>query len=171
MLGSISDKYGNPFLEKAEISPWTSCACGDLIRSGGTRHRMHIAIPLRDVLAMTCLATSAWAISGAEVLKQLNHDSDQTLEIPEVIDAATKLFYEINPDHDTTLERKATVGRLTEADWKAVNKDHDNTIKMDEWLTVARQRFNAADANKDGKLTAKELDSPAGQELIKMIVK
>jgi hypothetical protein len=30
---------------------------------------------------------------------------------------------------------------------------------------------NAADANKDGKLTAKELDSPAGQELIKMIVK
>ena len=42
---------------------------------------------------------------------------------------------------------------------------------MDEWLTIARQRFNAADANKDGKLTAKELDSPAGQELIKMIVK
>jgi hypothetical protein len=123
------------------------------------------------VLAMTFLATSAWAIGGAEVLKQLNHDSDQTLEIPEVIDAATKLFYEINPDHDTTLERKETVGRLTEADWKAVNKDKDNTIEMDEWLAVARQRFNAADANKDGKLTAKELDSPAGQELIKMIVK
>jgi hypothetical protein len=123
------------------------------------------------VLAMTFLATSAWAMSGAEVLKQLNHDSDQTLEIPEVIDAATKLFYEMNPDRDTTLERKETAGRLTEADWKAVNKDKDNTIEMDEWLAVARQRFNAADANKDGKLTAKELDSPAGQELIKMIVK
>jgi EF hand len=61
--------------------------------------------------------------------------------------------------------------RRRPADWKAVNKDHDNTIEMDEWLMVARERFNAADANKDGKLTAKELDSPAGQELIKMIIK
>jgi hypothetical protein len=62
-------------------------------------------------------------------------------------------------DHDATLERKETAGRLTEADWKAVNKDRDYTIEMDEWLTVARQRFNAADANKECKLTSKELDS------------
>jgi len=42
---------------------------------------------------------------------------------------------------------------------------------MDEWLTIVRQRFNAADANKDGKLTVQELDSAAGQLLIKLIVK
>jgi len=121
--------------------------------------------------AMTLMTASAWAATGAEVLKMLNRDSDQTLEIAEVIDAATKLFAQINPDNDLTLERKETEGRLTDADWKAVNKDNDNTLEMDEWLTIVRQRFNAADANKDGKLTVQELDSAAGQLLIKLIVK
>jgi hypothetical protein len=121
--------------------------------------------------AVTLMTASAWAATGAEVLKMLNRDSDQTLEIAEVIDAATKLFAQINPDNDLTLERKETEGRLTDADWKAVNKDNDNTLEMDEWLTIVRQRFNAADANKDGKLTVQELDSAAGQLLIKLIVK
>jgi len=84
---------------------------------------------------MTLMTASAWAATGAEVLKMLNRDSDQTLEIAEVIDAATKLFAQINPDNDLTLERKETQGRLTDADWKAVNNDNDNTLEMDEWLT------------------------------------
>jgi hypothetical protein len=122
-------------------------------------------------LAMILMAASAWAISGAEVLKQFNHDSDQTLEISEVIDAATKLFYQLDTNKDTTLDSKETAGPLTEADWKLVNKDEDQTLELDEWLTIARQRFNAADTDKDGRLTAQELDSPAGQLLVKMIIK
>jgi len=121
--------------------------------------------------AMTFITASAWAATGAEVLKMFNRDSDQTLEIAEVIDAATRLFAQINSDGDLTLERKEVEGRLTDADWKAVNKDNDNTLEMDEWLTIVRQRFNAADANKDGKLTVQELDSAPGQLLIKLIVK
>jgi hypothetical protein len=127
------------------------------------------SIPI--TLALSLLAASAWAVSGAEVLKQLNRDSDQTLEIPEVIDVAVQVFSAINPDNDLTLERKETEGRLTDADWKAVNKDNDKTLEMDEWLAIVRLRFNAADANRDGKLTAQELDSPAGQLLIKLLVK
>jgi hypothetical protein len=34
---------------------------------------------------------------------------------------------------------------LTEAEWKIVNKDEDQTLELDKWLTIARQRFNAAD--------------------------
>jgi hypothetical protein len=117
------------------------------------------------------MTASAWAATGAEVLKMLNRDSDQTLEIAEVIDAAIKVFGQINLDNDLTLDRKEAEGRLTDADWKAINKDNDNTLEMDEWLTIVRQRFNAADANKDGKLTAQELDSAPGQLLIKLIVK
>jgi hypothetical protein len=121
--------------------------------------------------AVSLIAVSAWAMSGSEVLKQLNHDNDQTLEITEVIDAATKLFNQLDTDHDRNLDRKETAGRLTQADWKAVNRDNDNTIELDEWLTIVRQRFNAADANKNGKLTAQELDSPAGQSLVLMMIK
>jgi len=121
--------------------------------------------------ALTLVAVSAWAMSGSEVLKQLNHDSDQTLEITEVIDAATKLFNQLDTDHDKTLDRRETAGRLTEADWKAVNRDNDNTLELDEWLTIARKRFDAADTNKNGKLTAQQLDSPAGQSLVLVIIK
>ena len=122
-------------------------------------------------LATFLVATSAGAITGAELLKQFNRDADQTLELPEVMDAATKLFAQIDLDDGHTLEHKETEGRLTDADWRAFNKDNDNAIEMNEWLAAVRQRFNEADANKDGKLTVQELDSPAGQLLIKLIIK
>jgi hypothetical protein len=134
---------------------------------------MNIRKPLITPMALIALlaAHSAWAATGADVLKQLNRDADQTLEMPEVIDAAVKLFAQINPDNDLTLEPKETEGRLTDADWKAANKDNDATLEMDEWLAIARQRFNAADTNRDGKLTVQELDASAGQLLIKVIIK
>ena len=52
-----------------------------------------------------------------------------------------------------------------------MNRDNDNTLELDEWFTIVRQCFNAADANKDGKLTAHELDSPAGQSLVLVVIK
>jgi len=122
-------------------------------------------------LATFLVATSAGAITGAELLKQFNRDDDQTLELPEVMAAAAKLFAQIDLDDGLTLEHKETEGRLTDADWRAFDKDNDNAIEMDEWLAAVRQRFNEADANKDGKLTVQELDSPAGQLLIKLIIK
>jgi hypothetical protein len=66
---------------------------------------------------------------------------------------------------------KERAGRLTEDEWKIVNKDEDQSLELDEWLTIVRQRFNAADSNKNGKLTAQELDRPAGQSLLKLIIK
>jgi hypothetical protein len=123
------------------------------------------------VLAMICMWSSAWAISGVEALKHFNRDSDQTLEIAEVIAAATELFHQLDTNNDMTLSVKETAGRLTADEWKIVNKDEDQSLELDEWLTIVRQRFNAADVNKNGKLTAQELDSPVGQSLIKLIIK
>jgi hypothetical protein len=122
-------------------------------------------------LALAWPAHAALAASGAEVLKALNHDGDKTLEIPEVIAASAKLFHEINPDGDTTLESDEVKGRISASDWKRVNKDGDKTLEMDEWLQITRQRFKAADKNRDGKLTETELDSKAGQQLILLILK
>ncbi len=117
------------------------------------------------------LATSALAISGADALKQLNHDSDQTLELPEALDASTKVFNELNKDNDLTLEKAEVAGLVTDAEWKQYNADHDGALELDEWLRIVRARFAAANAKKNGKLTAQELDSPAGQSLLKLIIK
>jgi len=116
-------------------------------------------------------ATSAFAATGVEVLAKLNHDKDQTLEMPEAIDAGAETFKSLNNDGDLTLERAEVAGRVTEADWAAVNKDHDKTLELDEWLSIVRKRFNAADTKHTGKLDAAELDTQAGQRLVQMIVK
>jgi hypothetical protein len=121
--------------------------------------------------AVTCvIAFPALAISGADALKRLNHDSDQTLELPEVLDASTKRFQELNKDNDLTLDKAETDGLVTGAEWRVYNKDHDGTLELDEWLNIVRARFRAADTKKDGKLTAQELDAPAGQALLKLVV-
>jgi hypothetical protein len=131
-----------------------------------------IAAPLTAFCLLIGLCGSpASAMSGAEVLKEMNHDQDQTLEIPEVITAAAAMFNAINPDHDLTLEAAETKHILTAEEWKQFNADGDSTLELDEWLAIARARFKAADIGGTGKLTATELDTPAGQSLVRMIVK
>jgi hypothetical protein len=122
-------------------------------------------------VAVGCvMASAALAISGADALKRLNHDSDQTLELPEVLDASAKRFQELNKDNDLTLDKAETAGLVSDAECKAHNKDHEGTLELDEWLNIVRARFHAADTKRDGKLTVQELDSPAGQELLKLVV-
>jgi hypothetical protein len=70
----------------------------------------------------------------------------------------------------SVLDKAETAGLVTDAEWKAYNKDHDGALELDEWLNIVRARFRAADSKKDGKLTAQELDSPAGQALLKLVV-
>lgn len=125
------------------------------------------------VVAVVSLAAmgSAFALTGKEFLAKYNKDKDSTIEIVEAIDLGAKVFKVINPHKDKTLEANETKGRLTDADWAAVNKDGDQTLELDEWLIIVRKRFNDADTNKDGKLTEAELDSPAGQQLILLIAK
>jgi len=133
--------------------------------------RLGAAAALTGFISLGAMASASAATSGKDALALLNKDGDDTLELVEVIDLGSKLFVVINPDGDTTLEKDETKGRLTDADWKAINKDADQTLELDEFLAVVRARFKAADANKDGKLTATELDAPAGQKLLLLLVK
>ena len=92
------------------------------------------------------------------------------LELPEALDASAKRFQELNKDNDVTLEKAETAGLVSDAEWKTYNKDHDGALELDEWLNIVRARFRAADTKKDGKLTMQELDNPAGQALLKLVV-
>ena len=92
------------------------------------------------------------------------------LELPEALDASAKRFQELNKDNDVTLEKAETAGLVSDAEWKTYNIDHDGALELDEWLNIVRARFRAADTKKDGKLTMQELDSAAGQALLKLVV-
>jgi hypothetical protein len=47
--------------------------------------------------------------------------------------------------------------------------DHDGTLTKDEYLAVVEQRFGAANPDRDGTLDAKELNSKAGQALLRLL--
>lgn len=135
---------------------------------------MNFRIAAGAAIAVALISAPAVAqtkMSGAEIIKKYNKDKDETLELAEVINLGVKLFEEINPDGDTTLESNETAGRITEKDWKRANKDGDKTLEMDEWLSILRKRFEKANPDKDGSLDAAELDTPAGQAVAVMIVK
>ena len=69
------------------------------------------------------MASPALAIGVADALKRLNHESDQTLQLPEALDAAAKRFEELNKDNDLTLDKAETDGLVTDTEWKAHNRD------------------------------------------------
>ena len=77
----------------------------------------------------------------------------------------------INPDNDGTLDAKELEGRLTEAEIKAADPDNDGTLDEKEYLAVVKKKFDAANPDNDDTIDLKELESPAGQELLKLIYK
>ena len=71
----------------------------------------------------------------------------------------------------TALDAKELEGRLTEAEIKAADPDNDGTLDEKEYLAVVKKKFEAANPDNDGTVDLKELESPAGQELLKLIYK
>jgi Ca2+-binding EF-hand superfamily protein len=113
--------------------------------------------------------SAAFAVDNAAALKALDPDDDGTIDLKEADDGALKVFKEINPDG--TLDAKELEGRLTEAELKAADPDNDGTLDEKEYLAVVKQKFEAANPDNDGTVDLKELESPAGQELLKLIYK
>jgi len=70
-------------------------------------------------------ATAAHALTGAEVLNSVNHDNDQTLELPEAIAAAATVFDGLSKDKGQNVTRTDIADRVGSNDWSKVNKDRD----------------------------------------------
>ena len=62
-------------------------------------------------------------------------------------------------------------GRIPDADWKVADPDNDKTISKDEYLAYVEAVFKKADADNDGTIDAKELKTPAGRALLRLLMK
>ena len=105
----------------------------------------------------------------ASLIKMFDTDNDGTLDLAEVKKAASALFARLDRDHDGTLDRRELAGRLSAKELAAADPDHDGTLTADEYLAVVEQRFNAANPDRDGTLDARELNTPAGQALLRLM--
>jgi Ca2+-binding EF-hand superfamily protein len=114
-------------------------------------------------------SSSATAVAGHDPIKMFDLDSDGTLDLNEVKKAAAALFARLDPDHDGTLDKRELAGRLSAHELAAADPDHDGTLTLDEYFAVVEKRFNAANRDADGTLDAKELRTPAGRALLRLL--
>jgi Ca2+-binding EF-hand superfamily protein len=103
-------------------------------------------------------------------LQHLDSDHDGTVDLNEAKVAAAAVFDRLDADHDGTLDRRELRGRLNAAQFAAADPDHDGTLSHDEYMALVEKRFNAANPDNDDTLDAKELRSPAGRNLLRLVM-
>ena len=102
-------------------------------------------------------------------IRMFDMDNDGTVDLAEAKKAASASFDKLDRDRDGTLDKRELARRLTPKELAAADPDHDGTLTKDEYLAVVEQRFNAADPDHDGTLDAKELNTKAGQALLRLL--
>jgi hypothetical protein len=102
-------------------------------------------------------------------IQMFDTDNDGTIDLAEARKAASAAFDRLERDKDGTLDKREVGRRLSAKELAAADPDHDGTLTKDEYLAVGEQRFAAADPDHDGTLDAKELNSRAGQALLRLL--
>jgi Ca2+-binding EF-hand superfamily protein len=115
------------------------------------------------------MAQSAGATPGSGIVSKYDKDSDQTLDLAEVKDAASAHFDKLDKDADGTLDSKEVKRVIGAKTFKAADPDNDGTLSKDEYLALVERLFKKADVDNDGTLTAAELKSPSAHALKRLI--
>ncbi len=105
----------------------------------------------------------------ADPMQAFDVNKNGKLELAEVKSAAAARFDELNPDQDDKLDEREAAPVLPGEAFRAADTDKDGTVSKAEYLAYVEQMFNAANPDKDGSLERAELDSKAGQALMKML--
>lgn len=107
----------------------------------------------------------AQAIAGdCGALKLANADADQTLEPAEAKKAAAEKWKKITAGKNKAEEFEARLGSKELAEGTA-----GEGVTEKEYVEIASTMFSAADADKNGSLDCKELESDVGQNLQKLL--
>lgn len=121
--------------------------------------------------ALFLMGSVAAAGDAAAALKALDSDDDGTIDLQEAEAGAKKVWETINTDDDKTLEADELQGMLDDEGLDMADPDDDGTLDWAEYKALVEKKFKAANPDDDGTIDLKELESPAGQELQKLIYK
>jgi Ca2+-binding EF-hand superfamily protein len=119
-----------------------------------------------------CGLGAVWAEAAPPLpppLAALDTDKDGTISLDEAKAAADKKFDALDTDHDGTLTLKETKGAFLKSTFPKADPDKDKTLDKAEWEAQVEQRFKAADTNHEGTVDARELASPAGKSLLRLL--
>jgi Ca2+-binding EF-hand superfamily protein len=131
--------------------------------------RRTLAAAMVVFLGSVSLAGGALAATTRGALQALDPDRDGTVSLAEAKAAASRLFSRLDRDHDGTLDRRELRGRMVSKEFAAADRDHDGTVDKAEYLAAVEKAFRAADRDNDGTVDAKELSSPRGRVLLRLL--
>jgi EF hand len=83
--------------------------------------------------------------------------------------AATADAVVANYDKDSTLDSKEVKGVIGPKAFKAADPDNDGTLDKNEYLAYVAKVFDKVDTDHDGTIDAKELGTPSGKLLKRLI--
>jgi EF hand len=135
-------------------------------------HSVLTLATLSGLVAAGVMMSSAQAAPTADaVVAKYDKDSDKTLDLDEVKAAATAHFDKLDKasDSDSTLDPNEVKGVIRPKAFKAADSDHDGTLDKTEYLALVAKRFDKVDTDHDGTIDAKELATPSGKSLRRLI--
>jgi hypothetical protein len=151
------------------------------LKNGG--NAMESGMKLVRGAAFVVVATGAWIIadaspisaqtSGADAIKTLDTDNDGTVDLAECKAAGAATFARLDADGSATLDQqelgdRAVVGII---EGPIRRMFFETRPSKDDFLRMLTKQFDLADyPDHEGKLDAKELDSPEGQKLLKLLL-
>ena len=91
------------------------------------------------------------------------------MDLAEAKAAASALFDKLDVDHDGTLDHKELKDRISAEDWKIADPDNDKTITKEGYLAFVEVAFKRANPDNDGTIEAKEIKTPAGRALLRLL--
>jgi 5-hydroxyisourate hydrolase-like protein (transthyretin family) len=104
------------------------------------------------------------------VSKSIDPDRDGTVSLKEAQAAAAKHFKLIDTDKDGTIDKaEALAGGISEEEFALADKNKEGTLDRKELAEIVKNRFKAAQTDKDLTLDSKELKTPEGQQLMKLL--
>ena len=105
----------------------------------------------------------------AAFIQKWDRSGKGQLDLKGVLNAAVVKFGMLDTEHRGRLTEQQLGGLLTAQDFATANPDGDKTIGAEEWFDLVRRRFYAANPDNDGSLSADEIETPAGQALVRLL--
>lgn len=105
----------------------------------------------------------------ADPMRAFDIDKDGTLDLAEAKSAAAARFDQLNPDNDDSLDPREAAPVLQGDAFRQADANGDGGISKAEYLAYVEVMFTRANPDKDGTIDRTELNSPAGQALLRLL--
>lgn len=109
------------------------------------------------------------SMSADAFVKKWDESSKGLLSLKAIDDAAVVKFEMLDAQHAGKLTEAQLAGVLMPGEFAMANPDGDATVGIDEWLDLVKHRFYRANVDHDGTLDLRELRSPQGEALLKLV--